>query len=169
MSDEKFKSIINEYEKLIFTVCYQFVRDYQEAQNLTQETFLSAYKCIDNCSSGSYKPWLIRIASNKAKDYLKSAYKKHVILNSEDSEANEVYSINPLTTEDEFLSEENLKKIHSIINSLKEPYLKVSQMFFIDELTYEEISFKLNRPKKTVQTQILRAKEILKKILKEGE
>lgn len=47
MSDEKFKSIINEYEKLIFTVCYQFVRDYQEAQNLTQETFLSAYKCID--------------------------------------------------------------------------------------------------------------------------
>ena len=39
--------IRDRYEKLVFTVCFQMVRDYQEAQNLSQETFLSAFRNID--------------------------------------------------------------------------------------------------------------------------
>lgn len=69
-----------QYEKLVFTVCYQLVHDYHESQNLTQETFLAAYRHIDTYQGENYKPWLIRIASNKAKDYLKSAYARRVQL-----------------------------------------------------------------------------------------
>lgn len=78
MNNREFEALVRQYEKLVFTVCYQLVKDYGEAQNLTQETFLSAYQHIDDCLNGNYKPWLIRIASNKAKDFLKSAYHRKV-------------------------------------------------------------------------------------------
>ena len=40
MKTDEFEKVVRQYEKLVFTVCYQLVRDYHEAQNLTQETFL---------------------------------------------------------------------------------------------------------------------------------
>ena len=50
MTKEQFrKMVVVQYEKLVFFICYQFVKDYGEAQNLTQETFLSAYLHLDSC------------------------------------------------------------------------------------------------------------------------
>ena len=72
--------LVQQYEKLVFTVCFQMIRDYHEAQNLTQETFIAAFRHLDSFQGNDYKPWLIRIASNKAKDYLKSAYARKVQL-----------------------------------------------------------------------------------------
>ena len=78
MTNESFSEFVGQYEKLVFTVCFQMVRDYQEAQNLAQETFLAAYRSIDRCPPEHYKPWICRIAANKAKDHLKSAYARRV-------------------------------------------------------------------------------------------
>lgn len=164
MTNDEYKLIVEKYQKLIFTICYQLVKDYQEAENLTQETFISAYKNIDKCNLDELKPWLARIATNKAKDYLKSAYIRKVQLNDEYDE-NIVSSETP--PELIYIQNEKEKFIKDKIKSLKEPYLNVSVLYFIEERNIDEISKILNRPKKTVQTQISRAKLILQKILKE--
>lgn len=164
MTNDEYKLIVEKYQKLIFTICYQLVKDYQEAENLTQETFISAYKNIDKCNLNELKPWLARIATNKAKDYLKSAYIRKVRLNDEYDE-NIVSSETP--PELIYIQNEKEKFIKDKIKSLKEPYLNVSVLYFIEERNIDEISKLLNRPKKTVQTQISRAKLILQKILKE--
>lgn len=164
MTNDEYKLIVEKYQKLIFTICYQLVKDYQEAENLTQETFISAYKNIDKCNLDELKPWLARIATNKAKDYLKSAYIRKVRLNDEYDE-NIVSSETP--PELIYIQNEKEKFIKDKIKSLKEPYLNVSVLYFIEERNIDEISKLLNRPKKTVQTQISRAKLILQKILKE--
>lgn len=164
MTNDEYKLIVEKYQKLIFTICYQLVKDYQEAENLTQETFISAYKNIDKCNLDELKPWLARIATNKAKDYLKSAYIRKVRLNDEYDE-NIVSSETP--PELIYIQNEKEKFIKDKIKSLKEPYLNVSVLYFIEEKNIDEISKLLNRPKKTVQTQISRAKLILQKILKE--
>ena len=65
--------MVQKYQALVYTVCHQLVPDVQEAQDLTQETFLAAWRAIDRCPPGFEKQWLARIAANKAKDYLKSA------------------------------------------------------------------------------------------------
>ena len=80
MTQREFSQFVAQYEKLVFTICYQFVKDYHEAQNLSQETFLSAYRHIDSYQGDNYKPWIARIATNKAKDYLNSAYHRRVML-----------------------------------------------------------------------------------------
>ena len=74
MNNEQFTHMVQQYERLVYTICYQFTKDHQLAEDLAQETFLAAYSHRGDCPADNYKPWLARIAANKAKDYLKSAY-----------------------------------------------------------------------------------------------
>ncbi len=168
MTNDKFRVIVEQYEKLVFTICYQFVKDYQEAQNLTQETFLSAYTHIDSCSAQSYKPWLARIAANKAKDFLKSAYQRKVQLHTEEDEESNVISLMP-RPEQVYLDKEGVEEIKEKVYSLKEPYLKVSVLFFLEEKTIDEVARIVDRPPKTVKTQVYRARGLLQKMIKEGD
>jgi RNA polymerase sigma-70 factor (ECF subfamily) len=69
--------------------------------------------------------------------------------------------------DDLYIENEKEKIIKDKIHSLKEPYLKVSVMYFLEEKNVDEISRLLERPKKTVQTQIIRAKGLLQNLLKE--
>lgn len=176
MTQLEFGQFMRQYEKLVFTICYQLIKDYHEAQNLTQETFLSAYTHIDSCDSEHYKPWLARIATNKAKDYLKSAYVRRVRLEEEDESGTSVMEMGqqvvgtaPMGVIEETENKEAVEAIKSHVFALKEPYLQVSVMFFLESQDVESISRILNRPKKTVQTQIYRAKQMLKEAIREGE
>lgn len=165
MFNDEFKSIVTEYEKLVLTICYQFTRDYHKAEDLAQETFISAYLHIDSCRREDIRPWLARIATNKAKDYLKSSYHKTTLL-SEDLEKDNVIRLEP-SAADLYLEKEKVNQIRDVIYSLKEPYLKVSELFFIKEKSVGEIAEILGRPKKTVETQIYRAKTMLQAKLRE--
>ena len=92
MTSEKFIELVEQYERFVFTICYQLVRDYQEAQNLAQDTFVSAFGHIDRVSEENLKAWLARIATNKAKDFLKSAYRRKVSVSEDMSELDIVRS-----------------------------------------------------------------------------
>jgi RNA polymerase sigma factor (sigma-70 family) len=172
MTNEQFGRVVEQYQKLVYTICYQMVRDHYEAQNLAQETFLSAYTHIDRCREEDMKPWLCRIASNKAKDYLKSAYVRRVQLAREDEEGQEAEfrSVpDPEGSPDEQLMvSQGAEAIREMIRSLHEPYLKVSVLYFLEEKDVDEIALTLGRPRKTVQTQLYRAKLTLQKMIKEG-
>jgi len=176
MTNEQFGRVVEQYQKLVYTICYQMVHDHYEAQNLSQETFLSAFTHIDSCREEDMKPWLCRIASNKAKDHLKSAYVRRVQLAREDEEAQESGAgpgkamAVPLESSPEELlvSADGAESIREMIRSLHEPYLKVSVLYFLEEKDVEEIAQTLGRPRKTVQTQLYRAKLALQKMIKEG-
>ena len=167
MTDIEFENLIKKYERLVFTVCFKIVNDYNEAQNIVQETFISAYKNINSCNPDKYKQWLCKIALNKARDYITSAYARHTLLLDEDTDFNRKST--DLQPDEEFISNESANEIKRIILDLKEPYKKVSIKYFIEEKSADEISKELERPKKTVQTQILRAKNIIKDKIKEAE
>ena len=78
LNNDQFASMMRQYQRLVYTVCYQFVHDPHIAEDLTQETFLSAYTNIDRCDPAFYKQWLVRVAANKCKDHLKSAWVRRV-------------------------------------------------------------------------------------------
>lgn len=170
MINQDVSELVTRYEKLVYTICYQFTKDHGLAQDLAQETFISAYTHIQSCPDGAEKPWLARIATNKAKDYLKSAYNRRV--RATDDEAMDV-SVSKIAfappPEDITLEKDAVKRIRDKILALKEPYLLVSKLYFLEENSVEVIANKLNRPLKTVHTQIYRAKQILKKDIERGE
>lgn len=172
MTQREFSQFVTKYEKLVFTICYQFVKDYHEAQNLSQETFLSAYRHIDTYQGDNYKPWIARIATNKAKDYLNSAYSRRVMLASSEEDSVEtlasVKQIDSSQQPDEmYILKEGSGTIEQMIRSLKEPYREVCILKFIEEKDTQEIADLLGRPKKTVETQLYRARSILQKQIKE--
>ena len=64
MTNAQFSTLVEQYQKLVYTVCYQLVRDHQLAEDLTQDTFVAAYSHMDDCPPENNKPWLARIATN---------------------------------------------------------------------------------------------------------
>jgi RNA polymerase sigma-70 factor (ECF subfamily) len=167
MTTEQFKILVEQYQPLVFSICYQLVRDYQEAQNLAQDTFVSAFAHIDTVKESNLRAWLTRIAANKAKDFLKSAYNRRVALSEDMSELEVLREEN--SPERLYISNESTQHVQQTILDLKEPYHKVSVLFFLEEKSIEENSLALGRPKKTVQTQLYRAKQLLQKLLKEED
>lgn len=162
MTTEEFSSMVDQYGRLVYTICRQFVKDSQLAEDLAQETFLSAYTHREDCPADSYKPWLARIATNKAKDYLKSAYHRRVCAVEDDAMPMISISAGAEMPEDLTISKDETQTIRNDILALKEPYLMVSTLFFLHEKTVEEIAVLLERPPKTVHTQLYRAKQVLR-------
>lgn len=174
MTKEEFGRVVERYQNLVYTVCFQMVRDHHEAQNLSQETFLSAFTHLDSCREEDIRPWLCRIAANKAKDHLKSAYVRRVQLAWEQEDGSEGRLGRPpdlsleSSPEELLVSASGAEAIREMIRSLHEPYLKVSVLYFLEEKDVDQIVKILGRPRKTVQTQLYRAKLTLQKMIKEG-
>ena len=162
MTQKEFEQLVAAHEKLIYTVCYQLIGNHHTAQDLTQETFLTAYRRIDACDPASYRPWLTRIAVNKAKDYLKSAARR-------ETPVEVLPEVSARDGPEELLlhaaGEEDLRKR---IWTLKEPYRAPAVLFFLEERSIPEIARALSRPEKTIYTQLSRAKKLLQKHLKGG-
>ena len=164
MTQREFSQFVTQYEKLVFTICYQFVKDYHEAQNLSQETFLSAYRHIDSYQGDNYKPWIARIAN--------SAYSRRVMLaSSEEDSVEDMASMRAADFSEQpdeaYIQKEGSNAIEQMIRSLKEPYREVCILRFLEEKDTQEIAQILGRPKKTVETQLYRARAILQKQIKE--
>ena len=84
MTTLEFSAMVQKYQSLVYTVCHQLVPDAGDAQDLTQETFLAAWRAIDRCPPGYAKQWLARIAYKKAKEYLSSAWVRRVNIPGDD-------------------------------------------------------------------------------------
>lgn len=164
MSENEFTQLVKQYNKLIFTVCLRFINNYHDAENITQETFLTAYKVIENFVGDNYKGWLVKIATNKCKDYLKSSYVSTTSV-VETQEFNQIE--NGELIHKQFEEKECIDKVQDACRSLKEPYAKVAILHFIEDKSFDEISKELDIPLKTVQTQTYRARDKLRSILKE--
>lgn len=167
MTNQEFEQLVVRYEKLVYTICYQMTRNPHTAQDLAQEAFLSAYTHRASCDENSAKPWLCRIATNKAKDYLKSAYHRKVDLTEDDEDVHySLYATPP--PEDITIDKNQVALIADVIRAMKEPYVRVAVLYFLEEKTVDEISRTLDRPPKTVHTQLYRAKQMLQKSLIQG-
>ncbi len=153
MTNESFSQFVGQYEKLVFTVCFQMVRDYQEAQNLSQETFLSAFRNIDRCPPEHYKPWLCRIATNKAKDHLKSAYARRVSAPGEEAMDALPAQGSP---EEWLLAEEGETRIQERIRRCRNPITKSPSFIFSKKSRLKRLQNFSTGPKNRTNTALSR-------------
>ena len=75
-NEQYFEYLIDTYKDLVYSICYKIVRDYFEAEDLGQETFISIYKNLHTFDRQNEKAWICRIATNKCLDYLKRAERR---------------------------------------------------------------------------------------------
>ena len=161
MTKEQFSELVSQYERLVYTVCFQLVRDASAAEDLTQETFLSAWLHRDTVPRGYERQWLGRIAANKAKDHLQSAWNRRTVLPGEEELAR---GLAP-PAEEAVLRRSGEADILRAIRELKEPYRQVCRLCLLEEQSPEEAALALGRPVKTVYTQLSRGKKLLREAL----
>ena len=160
-SKDNFIRLLNQYQNLIFSVCLKLTGDYFVAEDLTQETFLSAYQHQEQIPKEAEKAWLCRIASNKCIDYLRAAARKNVPMDEE-----EIHMLELPAKEEplrQMLNREILSELESCCNALAPPYKKVAIAHFVEGKTAKEIAQELHIGINTVKSQIQRSREMLKK------
>ena len=161
MTKERFSELVLQYERLVYTVCFQLVRDAAAAEDLTQETFLSAYIHRAGMPEGCERQWLSRIAANKAKDHLQSAWNRRTVLPGEEALTR---GLAP-PAEEAVLRRSGEAEIVTALQALKEPYRQVCRLCLLEERSPEEAALALGRPVKTVYTQLTRGKKLLREAL----
>ena len=160
-TNEAFSGLVEQYERLVYTVCFQLVRDAAAAEDLTQESFLSAYLHRTSIPEGYERQWLCRVAANKAKDYLQSAYQRHTLLPGEEG----IPPGQAPPAEETALRRAAVAELRDLILHMREPYQPVCRLCLLEERTPEEAALALGRPVKTVHTQLLRGKKLLRQAL----
>ncbi|MCM1158088.1 MAG: sigma-70 family RNA polymerase sigma factor [Bacteroidales bacterium] len=158
---EYFEYLLDTYGKLVWSICYKTCSNPFDAEDLTQDVFLSAYRNLAHFDRTYEKAWICKIASRKCLDFLKSAGRR--VLPTEDTyleNAGETPSV-----EDTYLEADTLNSLLAACNRLKPPYAQVARMHFYEERSAGEIAHMTGSNIKTVQTRIYRAKSMLKKLL----
>lgn len=162
MDEEYFEYLLTTYKALVYTVCFRTVKNQFDAEDLTQETFISIYKNLSSFNRQYEKAWVCKIASNKCLDFLKHTGRRS--LPTEETYFSTMVDQKG-TPEDAYLEKESKQVVYHICQKLKEPYQGIAIAHFYKEQTAKEISEKTGKNLKTIQTQIYRAKSMLKKIM----
>lgn len=141
------------------------MRNYFTAEDLCQETFLSAYRHFSSFDGKNPKGWLTTIAANKCKDYLKKSATRMEYA-SQDALFALPASLKE-SPEERLLGKEVQDTLKSIIDTMREPYREALTLFLLDGFSPGEIAQKKRVPVKTVQTWCYRGKNMLKEKYKE--
>ena len=149
------------YYKAMYNSCLRIVNDTQEAEDVMQEAFLSAFDKINSYKGEvSFGAWLKRIVINRALDYLKKNKINNLPLDEK---------INKLSEEEETHEgievKNNVTEIKKAIELLPAGYRIVLSLYLIEAYDHEEIGEILNISASTSRSQYNRAKKKLIQII----
>jgi RNA polymerase sigma-70 factor, ECF subfamily len=169
---QSFENIITENENKIFNTILSFIGDYEDALDLTQETFLYAFRNVRKFrQESSISTWLYTIAINLCKKNYNNK-KRFTSLFSYSLDDPEI-TLNIMNCEskdqpaDEILvTGEEQKLINKAISSLPKKYRTVIILKYLQDLSYDEIAQIVGCNVGTVKSRLSRAKEKLKPMLK---
>lgn len=69
---DAYNQLVTRHERAVFSVCMRLLRDASSAEDATQDTFIRAWGAIDSFRGGMVRPWLLRIATNRSYDVLRT-------------------------------------------------------------------------------------------------
>ena len=163
----QFTQFVREHEMGLFNYILRMVGDRQEAEDLTQEALLQAYRTwtrVEPDASGGYVKWCYRIAHNLTIDALRK--KKPRAVDDEDLARTE--DTRALRPEDVYENRVQSANVRACIQSLEDKYREVLILRYQEELSYEQIAEALEVPVSTVETRIFRAKKMLREKLEQS-
>ena len=168
-----FDELVLGHKDKVFNLCYWFVGDYQDANDLAQDVFFKAFKALKNFRfESAFSTWIYRITVNTCKNRLKSFQyrlkKKFVHLDNTEAMSNPGVEIadESSSPEIELDKKERMRLIKAAINSLPSNKKAVVVLRDIEGLSYEEISSVTGFNLGTVKSKLARARQDLKEMLK---
>jgi len=161
-----YEAFVLRHQKIVYNVVYQLVRQNEAAADVTQETFIKAYQALSRFRIGcAVKPWLLRIATNSALNWLRG----QKVYQSLDQMLEEEPGAEPMSNDNveqgvEFkLTEETLEKV---LGNLSPEHRHLFVLRHQYDLSYEEIAEVMNQPMTTIKSALFRARTKIRDLMK---
>jgi RNA polymerase sigma-70 factor (ECF subfamily) len=158
---EAFEILVRRHEKTIFNLVYRMLGDYDEAAEISQEVFLSAFRAVGQFrGEANFSTWLYRIALNHASTRRRS-------LGTRQQRMLPIESANPLSDPEpgppEILEKQEIReRVQLALNQLDPEDAAVILLRDLQDVPYDEVARMLEIPVGTVKSRLHRARQALK-------
>ena len=156
-----FARLLRRYEKPLFNFLLKFLRQPALAEDVFQETFLQVHLSADSFqSSRRFRPWLYTIASNKARDLLRSRARRPTVQLTASDDNNDMGQLLDSLLRDEATPLQILEKkqqrelVHQAVSQMPEHLRKILVLAYFKYLSYKELSEYLEVPLGTVKSRL---------------
>ena len=163
-----FDLLVLKYEQKIVNLVMRYVRDPEQALDISQEAFIKAYRALPRFRGDSaFYTWLYRIAVNTAKNYLAAQRRRPMDIEL-DLQEQEHYGLHAKlketdTPEAVTLSHELQETLERAIEALPDDLRTAIILRELDGMSYEEIAQTMDCPVGTVRSRIFRARDAIGK------
>ncbi|MBT1702153.1 RNA polymerase sigma factor [Chryseosolibacter indicus] len=170
--DAAYAKLLQRYKKAVYHMILKMVRNIDDAEDLTIESFAKAFKSLHRFKKDfTFSTWLFRIATNNTIDFIRK--KKLNTLSIENTFTDDDGQSVSIDVEDENLDpqEETIRAqkaelMQLFVDKLPSKYQKLVRLRYFHELSYEEIAEELDAPLGTVKAQLHRARELMFEMVK---
>jgi len=172
---DAFEVLVKKHQKRMFNIAYRMMGNYEEASEIVQDAFVSAYRGIKNFRGrAKFSTWLYTIVINLAKNRLKQLkarlhHEKYSIDNPIPTHESQIHgepASSDLSALERLEKRETQQKVQGCIDSLDGEFKEVLVLKDIQGFSYDEISDLLKVPEGTVKSRLFRAREAVKDCLK---
>ncbi len=151
--------LYQQYAKAMYNICLRMLNNYEEAEDLLQESFAYAFHKINTFrNEATFGAWLKRIVVNHCINHLKKK-RIELVLNDDLAHYN-------TTEEVEQDTEYDVKRVHKAIQLLPDGYRVIFSLYLLEGYDHNEIAKVLGITTSTSKSQFHRAKKKLQDILK---
>jgi RNA polymerase sigma factor (sigma-70 family) len=165
----QFALLWQKYNKQIFASVLKLVRSIDDADDIVQDTFLKAFNALHSYNQTfPFPAWLYKIASNTCIDYFRRKRIRPISIENINREGGDIYDIIPdksTPIDVNIINNETKEQLLKAVEQLPLRYKQCIQLRHFEELSYEEISIKMNLPLGTVKITLFRARKMLLNML----
>lgn len=159
-----FGTLVERYQKLVFSVAYRIVMNRTDAEDLVQSIFVRVYGGLKTFVPGTdFKSWLYTIAFNTSLNAQKQAKRQQAVARKAAAEAPQADRVHPGAS---MMSVEAREVIEDAIAQLPEEQRVVLHLRLREGLTHEEIAKIVKVPPATVTSRLFLARKKLERLLK---
>jgi RNA polymerase sigma-70 factor (ECF subfamily) len=164
----KFTLLLNEYRGPVVAYLCRMVHDHAVAEELAQDVFLRVYRARNYEPAASFRSWILRIATNLARNWIRDHQAEFAVLRLDDSPSRARWRVpsSPVPNQEERLVAEcRLSEVRAAIDALPERHRAAVLMHKYLEMDYWEIARAQNCSVSAVKSMLFRAYETLRKRL----
>jgi len=161
-----FAQLVDRYKDLVFTLALRMVKNREEAEEVSQDTFIKAFKSLDKFKGKSkFSTWIYRVAYNTCLDRLKKIKREYNVVAIDEFTEHQVKTLDNAL--DKMEQDEHKQKIQECLQLLPSDDSFLLTLYYFEERSLEEISKVVNLTANNVKVKLFRSRKKLTTILKE--
>ena len=161
-----FAVLVNRYKNMVFALTFRMLKNREEAEEVSQDTFVKIFKSLDKFKGDSkFSTWIYRIAYNSCLDRIKTYKREYPKVGIDEFTENQVRTLE--TAYDLMEYADRKKSVQECLHRLPAEDNVLITLFYYKELSLAEISKIMGIDQNNVKVKLHRARKRLATILKE--